>query len=272
METSKPSTTKRLASGKSAKKSDPNQLEAIRTALQKEFIARCKRNPSYSLRAFAQFLEIDQSFLSKLLNGQRRITESLASSIGPKLGLRPTQIEKLFANGSAKMPGFISLSEEEFETIGDWKTFAIIELAKTINFNPDPKNIAKRLGVHVEEVRASIDRLKNLGYIQIHESGWKLLAPNTTWTNTTTTTEARRRYQKSILEKGLLAIDQIPFDQRDNGSLTIAIEKSRIPEFKEKLLKIRQELGAIFQPSDHRSDEVYQLTIALFPLTKFEKE
>lgn len=263
METSKNSLEKKLPA---------TNLEAIRTALQKEFIARCKRNPSYSLRAFAHFLEIDQSFLSKLLNGQRRITESLAVSIGPKLGLRPKQIEKLFENGAAKMPGFISLSEDEFETMGDWKSFAIIELAKTKNFNPDPKNIAKRLGVHIEEVRASIDRLESLGYIQVQDSGWKLLAPNTTWTNTTATTEMRRRHQKSLLEKGLVAIDQVPFDQRDNGSLTIAIDKSRMPEFKEKLLKIRQELGAFLQPSGQSVDEVYQLTIALFPLTKIENE
>ncbi len=248
-----------------------NNLEYVRVALQREFIDRCKKNASYSLRAYANFLEIDQSFLSKLLKGQRRVTEDLAKSVGPRLGIKPQKMTQIFTSGTAAMPGFLSLSDDEFELLSNWHHFAILELTKTKNFNADATSIAARLNIHVEEVRAAVERLSRLGFISVIEGEWKLLAPNTTFTNTTTSTTARRVFQKTLIEKSLHAIDHIPFDLRENGSLTIAINKDRIPEFKEKLKQVRKELSEFFQPDGETDlDEVYQLTVALFPLTKIK--
>lgn len=111
-----------------------NNLEQIRGAIQREFIERCRKNPSYSLRAFAKYLNIDQSFLSKLLKGQRSITPDLAAAVGPKLGLKPKQVRELFNSGTASLPGFLSLSDDEFELLSEWHHFAILELSKTDDF------------------------------------------------------------------------------------------------------------------------------------------
>ncbi len=43
--------------------------ERFRLWLREQFVDRCKRNPSYSLRAFAKFLQKDPSSLSKILPG-----------------------------------------------------------------------------------------------------------------------------------------------------------------------------------------------------------
>ena len=57
-------------------------------------------------------------------------------------------------------------------------------------------------------------------------------------------------------------------DPRPYLALTIAIDKERLPEFKEKLKAIRYELADFFQPEGNSNlNEVYQLTMALFPLT-----
>jgi len=250
-----------------------NNLEEIRVAIQREFIERCRKNPAYSLRAFAKYLDINQSFLSKLLKGHRAITQDLAAALGPKLGLKPAQVKALFSSGTASMPGFLSLSDDEFELLSDWHHFAIIELSKTIDFQCDPQKIGSRLGLHVEEVRDAIERLQRLNFIQIKEGVIKVLSPNTTWTNTKKTSDARKKFQKSLLEKSLDAIDHIPFDQRENGSVTVAINTKRLPEFKEKLKEIRKELAAFLQTDDEKNlDEVYQLTVSFFPLTKIENK
>jgi hypothetical protein len=253
--------------------SETHRLEQFRVAIQKEFIDRCRKNPAYSLRAFSKYLEIDQSFLSKLLKGQRSITKELSEAIGPKLGLKPAQVKALFASGTASMPGFLSLSDDEFEFLSEWHHFAILELSKTNDFDPDPLKIARRLGIHIEEVRSAIDRLQRLNFIRITENGIKILAPNNTWSNTKKTSDARKRLQRSLLEKSITAIDHVPFEHRENASLTVAINKNRIPEFKEKLKEMRQSLASQFQGNGEKGlDEVYQLTISFFPLTKINNK
>jgi transcriptional regulator with XRE-family HTH domain len=252
---------------------ESKNLELFRVAIQKEFIERCRKNPAYSLRAFAKYLEIDQSFLSKLLKGQRAITRDLSELIGPKLGLKPADVKALFESGTASIPGFLSLTDDEFEILSEWHHFAILELSKTDDFDPNPQKIAQRIGVHVEEVKSALERLQRLNFIRITANGIKLLAPNNTWSNTKKTSSARKKFQRSLLEKSICAIDHIPFELRENASLTIAVNKRRMPEFKEKLKEVRQQLANHFQSSNEKSfDEVYQLTISFFPLTKINND
>lgn len=247
-----------------------NNLEQIRVALQREFIERCRKNSSYSLRAFAKYLEIDQSFLSKLLKGQRAITPEFAESVAPKLGLRPAQVKDLFSKGTASMPGFLSLTDDEFELLSEWYHFAIIELSKTNDFDHDPSAIAARLGIHIEEVRSALQRLDRLGFIKLQENGdFKVLAPNTAWGNSKSTSALRKNFQRTLLEKSMYALDHVPFEFRDNSSTTVAINKKRIPEFREKIQEMRKELADFFQPEGEPGlDEVYQLTVSFFPLSK----
>lgn len=254
------------------KAKEQQNLESVRVALQREFLDRCKRNSSYSLRAYANYLEIDQSFLSKLLKGQRRITSELAENIGSKIGLQPKQLAEIFSSGTAGMPGFLTLSEDEFELLSDWRHFAILELCKTKNFVADEQFVATRLNIHIEEVRAAVQRLERAGFLKITDKKWKVLVSDTTWSNTKKTSHARRMYQRSLIEKGLDAIDHVPFELRENGSMTVAINKSRLPEFKEKLKQMRKELADFFQADGEEDlDEVFQLTVALFPLTKIKE-
>lgn len=218
------------------------------------------------MRAFAKFLDLDQSLLSKIMRGERKISKQVAIKVGPKLGLKPTEIENSIGKSSA-INCFSPLENDEFSSISDWYHFAIIELSKTKNFKPDAVRIAKRLGIHTVEVRAAIERLQRLGLVRFENGTWSLNSANNSWSNNQSTTEARRILQRSLLEKSLDAIETIPFELRDNGSLTVAINKNRLPEFKEKLKQIRQELGTFFQ-ADSSFDEVYQLTLSFFPLTK----
>jgi plasmid maintenance system antidote protein VapI len=248
-------------------KAEPKQSDRpeLKLALQREFVNRCKKNPAYSMRAFAKFLDIDQSFLSKMMRGQRSISQSTSLSLYGKLGLKPSQF--IIDESSSKKDPFLPLIDDEFLTISDWYHFAILELAKTNNFNPKASAMARRLGIHVEEVRAAIERLRRLGLVRIEDGKFSLNSASNSWTNTQTTSDAKRLLQKQLLEKGIQAIETVPFADRENGSLTVAIDKKRLPEFKEKLAKIRKELSEYFQDSDDLN-EVYQLTLSFYPLTK----
>jgi transcriptional regulator with XRE-family HTH domain len=248
-------------------------IEVLRTAIQRTFIDRCRKNPSYSLRAYAKYLEVDQSNLSKILKGQKAFSLEFAKAVSTRIGIKPAELKKLYVEGSRPMPGFLSLSDDELEFISEWYHFAILELVKTEGFEFDERSIATRLMIHVEEVRSALQRLQRLGFVRIVDGTLKVLTPNTNWANTKETTVARRKYQRSLIEKSLDAIDHVPFERRYNGSHTVAINPNRIPEFKKKLEEMREELAEFMQADGEKSlTEVYQYTFALFPLTKIEKE
>ncbi len=60
--------------------------------LKEEWARRMHHNPRYSLRAFARFLHVEPSFLSKILHGKRAVTESTLRRFGEKIGLTAEEL------------------------------------------------------------------------------------------------------------------------------------------------------------------------------------
>lgn len=246
--------------------SDVDSAASFRGLLRERFLSLKQKNQSFSLRSFARYLGVDQSYLSKVLKGEKRFSTDIMASLSARLGLTPAQTKSLLNSSN-----FQSLEEDQFRFISDWSHFAILELAKTKNFRPDPSHIASRLQLHVEEVRASLDRLEKFGFIERSADEMKLKRANNNWTNNTKTSEARRQLQKQFVEKSLKALDEVDFEERDHGSLSIAINKKRLPAFKKRLAELRVELAKEFQ-TEEDLDEVYQLTTSFFPLTTLTKK
>lgn len=64
----------------------------FRLRLQQEFMVRCRKNPKYSIRSFARFLETDFSTLAKIMNGKRPLGQKVIQQYGEKLGLSPAML------------------------------------------------------------------------------------------------------------------------------------------------------------------------------------
>lgn len=256
-------------------KKEELRADSLKELLQREFIQRCRKNPAYSLRAFAKFLGVDPSLLSKVIRGHRNISNENAFRFAGKLGIKPSELKGLMKekNKPIKAPfdDFNQLTDDQFNFMSDWYHFAIMELIKTKSFIPDEKFIAKRLNIHITEVRAAVERLRRMNFLEITANSWVIKESNNTWYNGKMTNEARRLLQRKLTEKSLQALDGISFDERDHSSLTVAVSKKRMPEFKEKLTEFRRSLNHFFQEDDE-FDEVYQLTVALFPLTEINKK
>jgi transcriptional regulator with XRE-family HTH domain len=68
---------------------------SFRLFLQGELLSRCRKNESYSLRAFARALGCDAGTLSKVLSGKRAIGKITITRFGARLGLGPEEITTL---------------------------------------------------------------------------------------------------------------------------------------------------------------------------------
>lgn len=235
---------------------------------------RCKKNPQYSLRAFAQSLNVNHTTLSRIMNGQRRLTEKMQKTFSESLNLSPEEQRK-YSGAVANIDdqkNFRDLSQDVFELIANWQHDCILELPRIYGFKPTPKNIAQALKINIHEVNAAIERLQRLELLTIDDKGQWYLSPDTTnITNTPSTNSAARKYQKEVLAQAIQAIDDVAIERRDHTGVTIAIDTKDIPELKKMIKKFRRELSEFAQRKKIRADQVYQLNVALFPLTNIKK-
>lgn len=71
-----------------------NKNSDFRQFLEDELARRTQNSPRYSLRAFARHLDVDSSFLSKILNGKRTVTVRTIRMFGERLNLTPDELQK----------------------------------------------------------------------------------------------------------------------------------------------------------------------------------
>jgi len=251
-----------------------SEITDFRLYLQDELVSRGQKNSSYSLRSFARTLGLDPSSLSQILRGKRKLAPKSIEKLAQRLGLGPDEIAKFkTAPGILNpIPSRYELTLDVFKVIADWYHFAIFELVTVRNFQPDPKWISKSLGITVSEAHSAIERLQRLDLIVIDNKGkWKQGNDLITTTGNSFTTTAFRKLQRGVLEKALLALEEMPIEIRDQTSMTMAINSKRIPEIKEKIKKFRRQLCEDLQ-KDKVRDSVYNLGVSFYPLTRFEKE
>lgn len=247
----------------------------FRAYLQSELVRRCKSNPKYSLRAFARLLEVEPSFLSKILNRKRVVTENTLNKFGSKMGLSPNDLQTYRAGlpGASSGEGQLAadyqqLTLDHFQMIADWYHYAILELITVKNFKSDPKWVARALGISVAEVSAAVERLIRLDYIEISARGkWLNRSGNNTTVGNEFTAIAFRRLQQQILSMATTALEEVPLELRDQSSMTVAIDTRLLPEAKLRIKKFRREMARLVQKSGSWN-EVYQLGISFYPLTK----
>ena len=238
----------------------------LRTLLHSEFLDRCKRNSRYSLRAFARSLNIAASPLSAILRNKRKLTPIMAQRLGRSLGLPEETVAIL--SGVSIETSYEEIPAENFEVIADWYHFAILELTKIPGFKPSFSHVARRLSISESEAKTAVEKLFRLGLLKKQRGLWKdaSAAGNATSRRPNTTSEAARRLQRQLMKKGYSAIEAVPFELRSHSSMTVTVDVRDIPKVREKILKFRREMDD-FLTKGKKPSEVYNLSIAFFPLT-----
>lgn len=253
----------------------PSSSGDFRRLLQDTLINRCKANSSYSLRAFAKQIQLEPSFLSKLLSGKRRATHRVISKVANRLSLSPEETQTYISGASKKPSGpveqteYQNLAMDHFRMIADWYHYAILELTLLQDFESDASWIAKKLGIKKIEAQAALERLERLEMLTKNKKGeYENTSGNNTTVGNEFTAVAFRKLQKQILTQALHALENDPIEKRDQSSMTMAIDPALIPQAKEKIKKFRRELCTFLQENNRPKKEVYQLSVSLFAVTE----
>lgn len=239
--------------------------------LQEELVQRCRKNPGYSLRAFARSLQVEPSALSQMINGKRPITENMKLRLGSALGLKIHELEKIPTTGTELIDnGYQKLELDTFAFISDWYHYAILELTYVKGFNADPAWICKRLGITKSECTIAVKRLLRLGLLEeTPEGSLRDVSENGELTSLhpTMTSGAARNYQIQLLELSKKSVENDPLEIRNHTSATFCFDVADLEKAVEAIAKFRRKFAKDFQPKNE-GNEVYQIQISLFPLTK----
>jgi uncharacterized protein (TIGR02147 family) len=240
--------------------------------LREELIARCRRNPRFSMRAFAKILGIENSALSKIIHGKRAMSSKMIVRLGTRLGLGPDELSRFSALPQLRQYSddqcFYELSLDEFSVISDWYHYAIHELTKVRGFKSDTSWIARQLGISIAEASAAIDRLLRLKFLK-RDSFDSLV--NCSGALTTTRNEftaaAFRNMQRQLLEKSQASLEEISLERRDHSAMTMAISTKKLAAAKRKIAEFRRDMSQFLENDKANLDSVYCLQVSLFPLS-----
>ena len=258
--------------------------------LKVEFEQRRLGNSSYSLRAFARDLEFSPSRLSEVLNDRGKISSRSAFKIAEKLNLSIKEKEIFISlvdlkNSSAKKAKFkaqkyldelkennsMSLSPEAFSFVSEWYYFAIISTLELDNCNGTPDWISGRLDISMEIVMKALETLSTLGIVIKENNLWKLVDgyQGCQTTNEVTSIPLRKSHKQSLYQ-AIESIDKHEVSERDITSITMSIDKNKIPQAKKLIKEFRTSLCEFMESG--KKNEVYNLNIQLVPVTVQEKE
>lgn len=238
--------------------------------LNRTFEERRKKNPSYSLRAYARSLGMDSSSLSAVLKGKRKLTPKAGQKLIEALDIvDPAEAQMLVMStitGTEIPDEALSYREMEIataETVASWEHFAILALLELHGFSGKERDIAARLKTPLATIDAALGRLETLGLIVRKRSRWEITGKNMT-TKSPVPNKALREGHKQNILKAIESLEKDAVEDRDISGMTMAISKARLPEAQKLIQDFRRRISAFLESGNKNS--VYRLNIQLFPL------
>lgn len=243
---------------------------------------RKMKNPSYSLRAFAKYLELAPQVLSEIFRGKRHLPVKNSQRVIDKLALSPELANEFRASLKSQKSRLKDISklslqsenilseERHYRIIAQWEYYAVITLLETARPYFDIEHIAKKLDLAIDRTRFVVDVLLNEELIIQDEEGQFVKNTKKLSTTKDIPSQALRDAHIDILKIASEKIETIPVEDRFYSASTIAIKKDKLLEAKELIREFRSKL-AEFTKGDG-PDEVYQMNIQLFPLTVNESK
>jgi uncharacterized protein (TIGR02147 family) len=261
----------------------------FQNVLKDDFSARKNKNPRFSLRAYANFLDINASSLSAIFKGKRSLPINSAHLICKKLNLDDAaqvtfidtiiqfRRDKLQTSLQVKKDQPLStkqdstkiLSEDEYhEIITEWEFYAVLNLIKIKGFQLSIDSVSKRLNLTAERAEYIIDKLYLSKLINKDDQGKVTRVFNRVNTTNNIPSMALKLAHHNELNLAKEKLYNTPVEKRLFTSRTLPVNSNKIVEAKKYLEEVKDHLSKLVD--DSQSDEVYNLSINFFPLSKSE--
>ncbi len=257
-------------------------MQEVRTfyldKLREAFEASVRKNPQYSLRAFARDLGVNPATLSMALSGKRDLPAKFAPQVAAKLRLPPLETSLFVESVGNRTTALdkIKIKEEYFEryvidssyhaVIAEWEHYVVISLIETKGFSSDHSHIAARLGIAQERVDEVMFNLVSAGLVDLVDGMYSLTKGAPLRTSEDIPSTALKEAHAEELELARRKLDELDTLQRDFSSLIVPANSSKLPEAKKIIREFRQKMASLLK--DGETDEVFCMSVQLYPMTK----
>ena len=247
--------------------------------LKTEFEKRKTKNPNFSVRSFARWLELSPAQVSQVMSGKRPLTLKALDKINRKLDISPFEKQTLvdsLVSASAKITSefvseekvsFRTLSEDQFKLMADWYHVAILSLTRLPGAKGDPRWIARKLNISVEEANQALQRLQRLNIVSVSPKFQQIGDPLKVISEIPSA--AIRRYHKQNLALASEKVDTIDNSMKNFESMSIAINTKDIPQLKNHIDRFLNQIQKFSDKS--KPNHIYHFNLQLFPVTTFEE-
>ncbi len=161
------------------------------------------------------------------------------------------------------------IDNSHYKVIAEWEHFAVLELFDLVNFEINPPNIAKKLGVTKERAESVLENLVISGLIIKLENTYQKQHQEIRTTEDISNRALIDAHMET-LELGKKKLEQIDLEHREYSSVTIGVDISKLKEAKAIIREFKMKMRELLR--DGNKTEVYQLAMQFFPLTKLEQQ
>jgi uncharacterized protein (TIGR02147 family) len=261
-----------------------------REFLKDMFAYKKETTPSYSYRFFSRLAGFSSpNFLKLVMEGQRNISNTSIAGIARGFKLKKPERNffenMVFMNQAAdhserdhyyrkmiaaKSNGTVKTIETaQYEYFSRWYLPVIREMILFGERKQTAQQIAQKMihPVRLRDVEYALQRLEDLGLICRDDQGcWQQ-----TDTMLSTGPEVKSllitNFHKEMIRLAEDSMARHPAKNRDITALTISMDQNRMAELKQKIADFRKDILKEFA-ADENSNQVVQINIQAFPLTK----
>lgn len=245
------------------------------------------RSPGMSLRAVAGRLNISPSYWSKILRGQRPLPENLLPRVVKVLSMDTHQTARLqrtilqtieerklapvtgvhTKRDTSPVDEFKTLKQEDYWLLEEWYLIPILNLFTVSGFSQTTEEIARRLGISKDTAANAVSRLSLKGYLK--ENGTTLERTDMQVRFPTDRSHSSiRKFHQEMITKARKELDApAAFDSRLISALNFTGSSAKLNEAR-LILEEAMYRAAKLMAEEEVTDEVYQLNLQIFPLTK----
>ncbi|MBN1308555.1 MAG: TIGR02147 family protein [Chitinispirillaceae bacterium] len=161
------------------------------------------------------------------------------------------------------------LAALQHEYFNHWFVPVVREMVSLYDFKGDYKSLAAAVTpqITVREVRFAIKLLKNLGMIKQLPDGTFRQTAAAIISDSTIARMAVRSFNREMIRKAEIALDNTPIDERQIYGVTVGISKACYDVLVAEMEAFRDRVVAIVN-GDSCSNRVYQINLQLFPLSR----
>jgi len=166
------------------------------------------------------------------------------------------------------------LRDNELKYLSAWWTIVVRALIEVKHGNVDIPEIASSVipPITEEQAQESIEILKSLGFIQPINNNTKVrLADPHITVQGAEKAQAIRSFHSKVMQFGIRSLSEIPPENRDISTITMAVDSKGFEDLKKMLKEFRKEIQ-IRVDKCIVPDRVMQLNLALFPVALNKKK